>query len=55
MRDSIYTEFKKIIVSFVHCWNDLPIFTTRDFNLTRSGIFPYSSEDDKSMGQVIEY
>ena len=54
LRDAIYTDFKKIIVSLMHCWNDLPIFTTRDFNFTRSGIYPYSAEDDKAMNQNIE-
>ncbi len=32
MREMIYKDFKKIIVACLHCWNDLPIFTTRDFN-----------------------
>jgi hypothetical protein len=54
LRDAIYGEFKKIIVSLMHCWNDLPIFTTRDFNFTRSGIYPYSGEDDKAMNNTIE-
>ena len=54
LRDAIYGEFKKIIVSLMHCWNDLSIFTTRDFNFTRSGIYPYSGDDDKVMNQTIE-
>jgi hypothetical protein len=54
MRDSIYADFKKIIVSLMHCWNDLPIFVTRDFNFTRSGIYPSSIEDDKAMNATIE-
>ena len=49
IREAIYPNFKKIIVACLHCWNDLPIFTARDFNFSRSGIFPYSSEDDKAM------
>lgn len=32
IRETIYSDFKKIIVACLHCWNDLPIFTTRDFN-----------------------
>ncbi len=47
MREAIYNDFKRIIASFMHCWNDLPIFSVRNFNFARSGIFPYSSEDDK--------
>jgi hypothetical protein len=54
IREAIYQDFKKIIVACLHCWNDLPIFTTRDFNFSRSGIFPFSSEDDKLVNQMIE-
>jgi hypothetical protein len=32
VRETIYSDFKKIIVACLHCWNDLPIFTSRDFN-----------------------
>jgi hypothetical protein len=32
IRETIYSDFKKIIVASLHCWNDLPIFVTRDFN-----------------------
>ena len=42
MRDAVYAEMKKIIVSFLHCWNNLPIFTPRDFNFSRTGLYPYN-------------
>jgi len=54
IRDAIYNEFKRIIVSCLHCWNDLPIFTPRDFHFTRTGVFPYSSEDDKLINAIID-
>jgi hypothetical protein len=55
LRDSIYADFKKIIVSLMHCWNDLhEIFVTRDFNFTRSGIYPYTIDDEKDMNGKID-
>lgn len=54
IRDTIYSDFKKIIVACLHCWNDLPIFTTRDFNFQRSGIYPYTSDDEKTVNSMIE-
>ena len=54
IRDAIYSEFKKIIVACLHCWNDLPIFTTRDFNFQRSGIYPYTNDDEKTVNSMID-
>jgi hypothetical protein len=54
IRETIHSEFKKIIVASLHCWNDLPIFVTRDFNFQRSGIYPYTAEDDKLVNAMIE-
>ncbi len=54
IREAIYQNFKKIIVACLHCWNDLPIFTARDFNFQRSGIFPYSSDDDRQVSAMID-
>jgi hypothetical protein len=42
IRDAIYQEFKKIIVACLHCWNDLSIFTPKDYHFSRSGVFPYT-------------
>jgi hypothetical protein len=54
IRESIYGEFKKLITSVVHCWNDLPIFVPRDFHFLRSGVFPYTTADDLEMSQLIQ-
>ena len=54
VKNSIYDKFPNIIVSCLYCWNDLPIFLARDYCFTRSGIFPYTTEDEKLIAAVIE-
>lgn len=49
IRDAIYSEFKKIIVSCLHCWNDMEGFIPREYHFSRSGVFPYTSQDDVAM------
>ncbi len=54
IRDAIYLEFQNIIVSCLYCWNDLPIFTPKNYYFSRSGIFPYNMDDEKLLAAVIE-
>ena len=54
VRYSIYEKFPNIIVSCLYCWNDLPIFLARDYSFTRSGIYPYTIEDEKIVAALIE-
>lgn len=32
----------------------MPIFTARDYYFTRSGLFPYTSEDEKLIANMID-
>ena len=54
VRHSIFEKFPNIIVSSLYCWNDLPIFLARDYSFTRSGIYPYTIEDEKNVAAIIE-
>ncbi|CDW85800.1 n-terminal domain-containing protein [Stylonychia lemnae] len=54
IREPIYKEFQNIIVSCLYCWNNLPIFTAKDYLFSRSGIFPYNMEDEKLLSSSIE-
>ena len=54
VKKSIYEKFPNIIVSCLYCWNDLPIFLARDYSFTRSGIYPYTIEDEKIIAALIE-
>lgn len=55
VRDAILANLKKIIVSCLHCWNDLSIFTPREFYFSRSGVFPYFNSDETKMNEIIEF
>ena len=54
VKNSIYDKYPNIIVSCLYCWNDLPIFLCRDYAFTRSGIFPYTAEDEKLVAAIID-
>lgn len=55
IREAIYNDFKRIIVACLHCWNDLPIFAHKDFTFTRTGVFPYTNDDEKAMEKIMEF
>jgi hypothetical protein len=42
------------LVSVLHGWNDLNIFLAREYFFMRSGVFPYTSEDEKAVATMIE-
>ena len=54
IKEAIYQEFQSIILSCLYCWNDLPIFIARDYLFSRSGVFPYTAEDEKLMAQIVD-
>jgi hypothetical protein len=41
-------------VAFVYCWNDIGIFTNKDFMFLRSGILPFTDNDKTSMGNKFD-
>lgn len=41
-------------MSCLHCWNDLPIFTAKNYYFSRSGIFPYNMDDEKLLATSID-
>ncbi len=54
VKNSIYEKFPNIIVSCLYCWNYLPIFLARDYNFARCGMYPYTQDDEKILGAMIE-
>lgn len=51
---AIYNKLDKILVSCLNCWGELPIFLYKDYFLMRSGVLPYSIEDDKEISIKLE-
>lgn len=54
LKSAIYAKIPQILVSCLQCWNELPIFLPKEFFLMRSGILPYTNDDDRQISLMVE-
>ena len=54
IKKKIHENLSTIMVSCIHCWNDLPIFNWSEYHFTRHGMFAYCPEDNKRINESLK-
>lgn len=53
LKQAIYAKLDRILVSCINCWGELNIFLNKEYFLMRSGILPYTNNDEADIAKKI--
>jgi hypothetical protein len=49
----IYEKIQHVFISCIFCWNHVELLNWNDYHFTRSGMFPYTQEDNRRIQEKL--